>query len=118
MQPSFKRRRRPHAGPTKNELKVRRREEAKNRAAQQRPLGEAFPGLARLSMTLQFTSNDRRPLDEAKRDVSAADVGEFTAECPGRCRFMGLFDLEPRIKAAVAARETSVQASELCQERI
>lgn len=105
-------------GPSKNELKVRRRRADANEAAQQRPLSEEIPGVQRVTLQLDFLTPQRQVLDQQTHVFNAADTADFTAECLGRCGGTGIFDLSEKVQQAVNARQRTLQSTDLCAERI
>jgi hypothetical protein len=119
MPPFYKKRRRTGpSGPNKNELKVIRRNEADHRESARRPLGEAFHGVQKISLHMEFLTPQSQILDEQTRAFTANDFPNFLVECMGRCSGDGLFDLTPKIETAVAAREHRLQTSDICGHRI
>ncbi|MBL0349089.1 MAG: hypothetical protein IPP68_01770 [Elusimicrobia bacterium] len=111
----FKKRRRGAPGPSKNELKVRRRRADANEAAQQRPLSEEIPGVQRVTLQLDFLTPQRQVLDQQTHVFNAADTADFTAECLGRCGGTGIFDLSDKVQQAVNARQRTLQSTDLAR---
>lgn len=113
----FKKRRRGNPGPSKNELKVRRRREADNPGAAGRPLAEEFPGVQGMTLQLDFLTPQRQVLDQQTHAFGAEDVPALEIECLGRCVGEGTFDLTDKIRDAVTARRTMAQFSDVCAAR-
>lgn len=109
----FKRRAR--AGPSKNDKKVRRGQDAANRSRLAGVLSQRYSSLERLSVELQFLSPQKQVLDRKTLVFGPSDVCDFSVPCPGRCG-VGSFDLAAKIKAVIEAREAISESSGTCQQ--
>lgn len=118
MPPFYKKRRRSGPGPNKNELKVRRRNEADNPNAGRRPLSAEFPGVEQMTLQMEFLTPQGQILDEQKRVFEADDFPELLVECMGRCGGEGVFDLSEPIHRGVADRNTHPLSALVCAHRL
>lgn len=109
----FKKRRGPQ-GPNKNEQKVRRGQEASDRARRNGVLSQNLPSVERLCVQLDFLGAQNQPIDQQSRVFGPTDVCDFSVSCPGRCG-TGAFDLAAKIQAVVEARQTLSESSGLCK---
>lgn len=111
----FKKRRRPRAGPNKNEEKVLRRKELEGRERAAGTLQERYPSVERLSIQLVFLSPQHQTLEQDTRVFGQSDPCDFQVSCPGRCG-VGSFNLEAKINKVVTDRQTTSESSGKCQE--
>ncbi|MEK7656404.1 MAG: hypothetical protein AAB412_01480 [Elusimicrobiota bacterium] len=109
----FKKRRGPQ-GPNKNEQKVRRGQEAADRARRNGALSQHHPSVERLSVQLNFLGAQNQPIDQQTRVFGPSDVCDFSVPCPGRCG-TGAFDLAAKIQAVVETRQALSESSGLCK---
>lgn len=112
MQGFPKRRRKP--GPSKNEEKVRRQDEAERRASI--PLAAAFPRLERLTGELSFVLPPGSVLETKTIDAGREENLNLSFDCPGRCG-RGRFHLGPKVAAAIAQNREVLQIADACTER-
>lgn len=112
---TFYRKRRKNQGPNKNEEKVQRAADARNRDSSSGFLGTRFPTLKKLTMKLQFLSAQSQILEEKTLNLGPADTCKFDAPCPGRCG-AGVFDLYPAVLQAVRSRQPVAESSIPCPE--
>lgn len=103
--------RRVQKGPTKNEKKIRRREDASRDYAA--PLERRFPGLKHLSVELVFTDARGTVMKEEALRLTPEDPCDLTFDCPGICG-VGKFDLAARIERALTEAEISFEAAADC----
>lgn len=113
MPPFFKKRRRAKPGPSKNELKVKRREREDNEAPEQ-TLEQRWPGVRSITVKLEFFTHQGHLMDEQTIRFGPTDVPDFEIECQGRCGGDGLFDLSEKIGQAVASGQSTVIGNDLC----
>ena len=111
------RKKRRHAGPSKNEEKVSRSKEAEflNRASNS--LGARFPSVVRMTVRLDFLGPQQQLLSQETRAFGPGDPCEFSAPCPGTCG-VGNFDLAAKIAKVIEAGEAVSESSGVCQERL
>ena len=110
----FKHRHKP--GPSKNEVKVQRAQDAARRARSAGRLQDRFPEVEHLRVLLELLSPQGSPLGREVREYGPEDVVDFAVPCPGRCGSTGSFDLATKIGAVITALETSSESSGVCQE--
>jgi len=110
----FKKRRK-NSGPNKNEEKVQRAADARNRESSGGALGVRFPFVKRLKVTLQFFTAQQQLLDEKVLDLKASDPYRFDVACPGRCG-TGNFDFSEAVANAVAKRQTLAESGASCRD--
>lgn len=106
----FKKRARP-SGPNKNEQKVMRNQGAGRTG----PLAQAYPGVANLSIKLQFIGPQQQVIDSQERAFGPSDPCDLSVPCPGRCG-SGAFDLAAKIAAVIEGRQDAADAGGVCQE--
>ena len=112
MQGFSKRRRKP--GPSKNEEKVRRQEDADRRGSI--PLSAAYPRLEHLSGELSFAMAVGGVLETKRIQADRNQNVKLSFDCPGRCG-SGQFHLGPKVSAAVAQGRERLDIAESCNER-
>jgi hypothetical protein len=105
-----KTRRRPAAGPNKNEQKVLRNE----REARTLPLRTVYPSVHQLSIQLDFLSPQQHILGQETRVLNASDVCDLKVPCPGRCG-NGSFDLQAKIDKVIQSKQGYVESSGKCE---
>lgn len=113
--PGIYRKKKRHAGPSKNEEKVERARQAKNLLGSGNTLGARYPQARSLTVTLTFSGPQGQPFGQETRTFSPQDPCDFAVPCPGRCG-VGSFDLAGKIDAVLAAQEPQSRASGVCQE--
>lgn len=111
------RKRRRFPGPAKNTLKVERGREEELRSRRAGSLGERFPAVERLVVTLEFLTPQQHILGQETRTFLPADILDFSAPCPGKCG-TGSFDLAAKIEDVVAARGSDVRTGGVCRVRL
>lgn len=104
------------AGPSKNEQKVARAQDAKNQL-RSGALGQRFPRLSRLKMQLVFMNAQQHLLDEKTVTLGPNDAFTFTAACPGRCG-QGSFDIGARVELAITKAQPACEATAKCQQHL
>ncbi|MFA6002815.1 MAG: hypothetical protein WC881_01975 [Elusimicrobiota bacterium] len=112
---TFYRKRRKNQGPNKNEEKVQRAADARNRDNSSGSLGTRFPTVKKLKIQLQFLSAQSQVLDEKTLDLGPSDNCKFDVPCPGRCG-AGVFDLYTAVLQAVRNRQPLAENSAPCAE--
>lgn len=119
MPPFFRRkRRRGPPGPSKNEKKVLRSQEAQRLTRLAGLINEKFPFLQHLTLELDFITPQQHPLEQQTLVFNPTDTHDFMVPCPGRCAGKGSFDLTDKINSAIQNRQTSAQENEICNEPI
>ncbi|HAM36088.1 MAG TPA: hypothetical protein DEB40_11655 [Elusimicrobia bacterium] len=112
----FKKKRR-NAGPNKNEEKVQRAADARDRENSGDTLGENFPNVKRLKIQLQFLTVQGQVLEEKTLELNPGDTCSFQASCPGRCG-TGSFDFSEAVTNVVNRRQPLAESSAPCKEPI
>lgn len=112
MQGFPKKRRKP--GPSKNEEKIRRNEDADRRGAI--PLGVAYPRLESVTGELTFSLAVGGVLDIKRIDANRNQNLNLSFDCPGRCG-SGKFHVGPKLTQAVAQNRERLDVAEKCLER-
>jgi len=108
------RKKRPHQGPNKNELKVSRGE-AESRAKQQAgTLRERFPQVSRLEVRLRMITPADAVLEETRRVIGADEALLLDVPCLGGCG-NGLFLLMEVLQKMLSSSEESHEGLGICQ---
>jgi hypothetical protein len=111
----FFRKRRPNRGLNKNQEKVQRAEDARNREHSMGTLETKFPSVKRLKFQLQFLSAQNQVLEEHALERGPGESFECKMGCPGRCG-AGTFDFSGVIAQAIESRQPLCESIIPCQE--
>ena len=116
MPPFFKKRRRGNPGPSKNEKKLMRAENASREANALGAIQERFPHVQSVTLQLDFMTPEQQILDQEVRELAASDPCDFTAACPGRCGGVATFDFSAKVTSILQSRQPAGQANGTCQQ--
>jgi hypothetical protein len=99
-------------GPSKNDKKVRRRENSDRTGSV--ALENRFPGISGLSLELVVNDERGEALERQSRSFSRGDSCDVAIACPGRCG-VGAYDLSRVLSEAIEAGESSRDGSFPCK---
>jgi hypothetical protein len=111
--PFFKKRR-GKSGPSKNEQKIMRGQQAEQEAQAAGTLSSRFPNVKRLDAQLTFL-DEGRPLDYQEKRFDAGTPAIFKVDCPGMCG-RGVFDYTPFVNSAAQSAQPLLENKLTCPE--
>jgi len=115
MPPPFqKKRRRPGHQPSKNELKVSRRQLEEQQKAQAGTLAERFPNVQELELETKMETPWGAVLENSKRKIGLTDSLHLDAACLGGCPD-GVFPIRAAIERILQEEKESHQGMGICQ---
>lgn len=109
----FYRKKKRKVGPSKNEEKLQRAQDAADDARAAGTLAGNFPGVASLKAALSVKGAQGQILEEKTLVLKAGDPFLVAADCPGACG-SGRFDFAPDIAEALSQGRRSGRAERPC----
>lgn len=109
----FYRKKKRKVGPSKNDEKLQRAQDAEDGARAAGTLSANFPGVAGLKASLSVKGAQGQILEERVITLGAADPFLIEADCPGACG-SGKFDFADHIAEALASDRLSGRADLPC----
>ena len=109
-----KKRRRMGRQPSKNELKVSRRQQEEQQKVLAGTLAERFPRVQELELELRMETPWGATLENSKRKIGLTESLHLDATCLGGCPD-GIFPLRSAIEKILQAEQESHQGMGICQ---
>jgi hypothetical protein len=109
-----KRRRNPGHQPSKNELKVSRRQREEQQKVQAGTLAERFPSVQELELELRMETPWGATLEHSKRKIGLTDSLHLDATCLGGCPD-GVFPVRAALEKILEASQEAHQGMGICQ---
>lgn len=102
----FYRKKKRKVGPSKNDEKLQRAQNAEDSARAAGTLAANFPGVAALKATISVKGAQGQILDEKSIALKAGDAFQIAADCPGACG-SGHFDFAPMVADVLSGQARS-----------
>lgn len=109
----FYRKKKRKVGPSKNDEKLQRAQNAADDARAAGTLSSNFPGVAGLKAALSVKGAQGQILEERVINLGAGDAFQITTDCPGACG-SGKFDFSDHIAEALASDRLTGRADLPC----
>lgn len=109
----FYRKKKRKVGPSKNDEKLQRAQDAADSARAAGTLVANFPGLSGLKATITVKGAQGQLLDEKTISLKAGDSFQVAADCPGACG-SGRFDFAPLLADTLSQGGKSGRAELAC----
>src|SRR5438445_9891202 len=113
MPPNYRKRRAPH-GPSKNELRAARHEEAQIQKDRAGTLRQRLPQVGGLELDLRLEAPAGMVLDHITRIVGPDEPLQFDVPCPSTCGG-GRFSLMEAVEQALNSTEATHEGLSICQ---
>ena len=113
MAQNFKKRRRPH-GPSKNELRAARNENADLARSREDTLRQKFPNVSRLKLDIRLEGPSGIPLGEESKGIVLEKAVGVVIPCPSTCGG-GQMNLTEALEESIRESKVTGEGLEICQ---